>query len=106
MPLIDRLKSALERVEHEGEGALAPAEADIMAFADRLKKHATQYPEPVFAVLRRVKPVLVAKGFALVTRYEDVQEVLSRDDRRTWAPWVRHAGGRHPAAALRPRTPS
>ncbi|MEP6716018.1 MAG: cytochrome P450 [Terriglobia bacterium] len=80
MPLIDRLKNALERVEHEGETALAMADADVMAFVDRLKKHTTQYPEPVFAVLRRVKPVLVAKGFALVTRFEDVQEVLSRDD--------------------------
>ncbi|MDP9171075.1 MAG: cytochrome P450 [Acidobacteriota bacterium] len=80
MQLIENLKSALERVEHEGEAALAAAESDLAAFTDRLKKHATQYPEPVFAVLRRVKPILFVKGLAIVTRFEDVQEVLARDD--------------------------
>lgn len=33
----------------------------------------------VFTILRWVKPVLVFKNFALVTRFEHVQEVLSRD---------------------------
>src|SRR5947209_4397864 len=80
MSLIERLKTALAKIEHEGESAIAAAEVDMTAFVDRLKKHATQYPEPVFAVLRRVKPILVAKGYAIVTRYDDVQEVLSRDD--------------------------
>jgi hypothetical protein len=34
----------------------------------------------LFAVLRRVKPILIVKNVALVTRIEDVQEVLARDD--------------------------
>ena len=37
-------------------------------------------PEPVFAILRRVDPILIVKNFAVVTRYDDVQEVLSRDN--------------------------
>src|SRR5450756_1231766 len=80
MELIENLKTALERVESEGASALTIAEADTSAFLDRLKQHTIQYPEPVFAVLRRVKPVLFIKNTAIVTRFEDVQEVLSRDD--------------------------
>jgi cytochrome P450 len=51
-----------------------------VTFLDHLKAHVAQDPEPLFAVLRRVKPILIVKGIALVTRFEDVQEVLSRDD--------------------------
>ena len=51
-----------------------------MAFLDGLKAHLAQYPEPVFAVLRRVRPTLILKGVAIVTRFDHVQEVLSRDD--------------------------
>ena len=73
MELIDNLKAAFERDAQV-------AEADTHAFLDRLKQHTIQYPEPVFAVLRRLKPVLFIKDTAIVTRFEDVQEVLSRDD--------------------------
>jgi hypothetical protein len=37
------------------------------------------HPDLVFGVLRWVKPVLVTKGLAIVTRFDHVQEVLSRD---------------------------
>ncbi len=37
------------------------------------------HPDLFFGVLRWVKPVLVTKGLALVTRFDHVQEVLSRD---------------------------
>ncbi|GAC1469833.1 MAG: hypothetical protein PVSMB7_19780 [Chloroflexota bacterium] len=50
-----------------------------------LVQHVTGDPEPVFAVLREVKPILVTHGFAVVTRYEDVQEVLERDNEFTVA---------------------
>jgi cytochrome P450 len=59
---------------------LAGVDAEAMAFLDGLKAYLTQYPEPVFAVLRRVRPILILKGVAIVTRFDDVQEVLSRDD--------------------------
>ena len=78
--LIDRLKSTLSRVEAEGMHLLQGAEADVMQLLDNLKQHIADNPEPVFAILREIKPVLVVKNFALVTRFADVQEVLARDD--------------------------
>jgi cytochrome P450 len=80
MEWMDKLKGGLERMEAEGQQALASVQSEVMLFLDHLKQHLLQNPEPVFAVLRRVKPILIVKNTALVTRYEDVQEVLSRDD--------------------------
>jgi cytochrome P450 len=60
--------------------ALAAAEAEIMKFLDDVKAAAIQNPEPIFAILRLIKPILLVKNYAIVTRFEDVQEVLSRDD--------------------------
>ncbi|MGA2133302.1 MAG: cytochrome P450 [Bryobacteraceae bacterium] len=91
MPLFDSLRNTLERAgEQFGAGVhaageavereLAAAEQDLTAFLDKLKAHAIRDPEPIFAVLRRVKPVLLVKNFALVTCFDDVQEVLSRDN--------------------------
>jgi cytochrome P450 len=70
----------LERLKTEGEAALHHVEDDIMAAVDQLKAHLLADPEPLFDVLRRVKPILIVKNVALVTRFEDVQEVLARDD--------------------------
>ena len=84
MSLFDDLKGRLHQAEAAGEAAvehaLSDAQGDVMAFLDRLKAHTAQNPEPLFAVLRRVKPILIVKNVALVTRFEDVQEVLARDD--------------------------
>ncbi len=91
MPLIDQFRDTLTRIEaqfgaapHECaddiEKELAKAESGAMSFLDGLKAHLIQYPEPVFAVLRRLKPILIVNQFALVTRFEDVQEVLARDN--------------------------
>jgi cytochrome P450 len=80
MEWMEKLKNGLARLEEEGIEALTSVEAEAMSFFDRLKRHLTQNPEPVFAVLRRVKPVLIFRNTALVTRFEDVQEVLSRDN--------------------------
>lgn len=80
MEPMNSLQSAFKRIESEGLAALDPVQADVMSFLDRIKQHLTENPEPLFAVLRDMKPVLVVKNTALVTRFEDVQEVLSRDD--------------------------
>jgi cytochrome P450 len=80
MEWMEKLKNGLERVEAEGLQAIAGVQNEAMSFLDRIKQHLLQNPEPVFAVLRRVKPILIVKNTALVTRYEDVQEVLARDD--------------------------
>ena len=80
MSLIDDLKSQLQQLESDSAGALHAAEGNIGAFVDHMKQHTLQYPEPVFAVLRKVKPILMFKNTAIVTRFADVQEVLQRDD--------------------------
>src|SRR5579864_9349351 len=80
MTLIEELKSGLERVEAAGMAEFHSVQADAMTFIDHMNQHLLQYPEPVFAVLRRVNPVLFVKNIVLVTRYQDVQEVLARDD--------------------------
>ena len=41
-----------------------------------LEKHIREHPEPVFALLREVKPILVTRGLAVVTHFEDVLEIL------------------------------
>lgn len=51
-----------------------------MTLTDRLKAWATNNLPFIFSLLRTLKPILVLKEFALVTRFDDVQEVLSRPD--------------------------
>jgi len=51
-----------------------------MALTDRLKAWAANNLPFVFSLLRTLKPILVFREFALVTRFDDVQEVLSRPD--------------------------
>ncbi len=51
-----------------------------MGLFDRIKKWATNNTRLVFALLRMFKPILVLKEFAIITRFDDVQEVLSRPD--------------------------
>ena len=95
MPLLEHLQSLVSDLETRcgpgfqevsGDAAgdvdrsLAGAEADLTDFVDKLKASLLQNPEPVFAILRRVKPILMVKDVAVVTRFDDVQEVLSRDD--------------------------
>ncbi len=79
MEWMEKLKSGIARVEAEGMHVLAEVQNEAMTFLDQIKQHLTQNPEPVFALLRRLAPVLVVGNTALVTRYEDVQEVLSRE---------------------------
>ena len=78
--LLGKLQGIGHDAVSEIEQQLQTEQQSIMAFLDQLKQHTIQYPEPIFAVLRRVKPILIVKNFALVTRFEDVQEVLMRDE--------------------------
>lgn len=65
----------------EERRAMGGLEHDLEGLATRLKGWAQQQnPEPVFALLRDLKPVLVHGDFALVTRFDDVAEVLARPD--------------------------
>ncbi len=89
--MFENLKSILGKIDAESvelthevmesvDRELAKIKGEVTSFLDAIKAHLTQYPEPIFAVLRRIKPILLFENYALVTRFEDVQEVLSRDD--------------------------
>jgi cytochrome P450 len=95
MALLEVLKNTVSRFLREGETEikeltaemlstterdLAAADTHVMAFLDQLKTQAIHDPRPIFALLRMIKPILLVKNYAIVTRFEDVQEVLSRDD--------------------------
>lgn len=49
-----------------------------MLLINRLKSWASNDPDVTFSLLRMVKPISFSNGTALVTRFSDVQEVLSR----------------------------
>jgi cytochrome P450 len=77
---LERLAGDLTAEAGAIDQEMAKVDGDAMAFLDRLKAHTLQYPEPVFSLLRKVKPILIVKDTALVTRFDDVQEVLARDE--------------------------
>src|SRR5271155_491746 len=95
MALLEVLKNTATRLAREGETEikeltaeilneagrdLTAADSHVMAFLDQLKTMAVHDPRPIFALLRMLKPILLVKNYAIVTRFDDVQEVLSRDD--------------------------
>jgi cytochrome P450 len=95
MHLMEKLKDSLEAMERAGAFHLEHVEADAMQLIEQIKEHTAEYPEPVFAVLRRLKPVLIVKGVALITKFDDVQDVLTRDDvfQVTYGPKMRVVTG-------------
>jgi cytochrome P450 len=64
------IDTEFEKIRTEVEHAFAHLQSELL--------HAD--PEPVFAILRRIKPILKFGDFVLVTRFGDVEEVLDRDD--------------------------
>jgi len=95
MVLLTHLSEALERFAHDVENAGKDVRREVMEavraglhelheevekLQTDLQGWALAHPEKIFGILRRIQPILVVKSFALVTRFEDVQEVLARDD--------------------------
>lgn len=89
--MFENLKKTLARIDAEcvelthevldsAEVEIAKLDSEAMSFLEGLKAHLIQYPEPIFAILRRIQPILLIKNYALVTRFEDVEEVLARDE--------------------------
>jgi cytochrome P450 len=72
MTVLDGLNEVARRLEGRAERRFRAAAAAIV-------RHAVAHPRPLFALLRTVKPVLLIDGIALVTRYDDVVEVLTHD---------------------------
>ena len=95
MAFLDHLRDACEKlVRDRGDEAREPGTEtlaavrrdlgelphELEAFAADLQASALAHPRPVFALLRTLQPILLLRNLALVTRYEDVQDVLARDD--------------------------
>ncbi len=72
----DMARASMDQVKQE----LGQVGETVEQFLTELKTYAAAHPEAVFAILRRVQPILVQKNDVLVTRFEDVAEVLARDD--------------------------
>ena len=66
-------------VEQFVEKELAAIGAEMQHLSAGLKAWAVAHPERIFAVLRRIKPILTVHDLTLVLRFDDVQEVMSRD---------------------------
>jgi cytochrome P450 len=95
MALLDHLRDTLEKLAHSAGAVADELGAEIMStvrtgfkdvsqeldgFAAELMASAPSRPREVFALLRKLQPILVVRNLALVTRYEDVQDVFARDD--------------------------
>jgi cytochrome P450 len=70
-------------IVHELEQFGGRIGADVERFVNEgkqeLEQHVTEHPQPLFSLLRDVKPVLLIHDIAIVTRYEDVVGVLTND---------------------------
>ncbi|HEX2295695.1 MAG TPA: cytochrome P450, partial [Actinomycetota bacterium] len=81
MSLLDEIRDLAREVGDDVEGF-------VRRTAKKLFEEAAEHPQHVFAVLRAVSPILVAHGFAIVTRYDDVVEVLEHDEAFSVSPYT------------------
>lgn len=72
--------SVLGELEDLGRRIGADVERFVREGEQELKEHFTAHPQPLFALLRALKPVLVIHEIAIVTRYADVLAVLGDED--------------------------
>lgn len=70
----------LAELEDLGRRIGADVERFVREGEQELKQHFTEHPQPLFALLRTLKPVLVIHDIAIVTRYADVLAVLGDDE--------------------------
>jgi cytochrome P450 len=68
--------SLIDEIERLGDELGDDVDELVGKVAQRVREEALQHPQAAFALLRTLKPVLVTHGIALVTRYDDVVEVL------------------------------
>ncbi len=74
--------AVMDAVENDVDNDVDGIRGKVMEFADDLKQWAKENPRKTFGILRKVKPILhlKSKNLVLVTRYDDVREVLAQDD--------------------------
>jgi cytochrome P450 len=67
-------------LEHVAGRLGADVERFVQEGKQELEHHVEEHPQPLFALLRMVRPVLLIHDIAIVTRYSDVVEVLTNDE--------------------------
>jgi cytochrome P450 len=72
--------SFLDDLERLGEHVADDARERFKAAAALVEQHLIEHPQPVFKLLRTLRPILLTHGIAVVTRYPDVVEVLTHDE--------------------------
>ncbi len=77
--LDERSKDVREEVSVVVSRGLSTVREDLDGLTDRLKDLAFEHTDEIFAILRRIRPIVVHKDVAIITRFDDVQEVLSLD---------------------------
>jgi cytochrome P450 len=80
LPTVDPTDMDLHDAMRQARKELQDAGETVEEFLSQLKAHAAAHPEPIFAILRRLQPILIQQNQVLVTRFRDVEEVLARDD--------------------------
>jgi cytochrome P450 len=73
---------ALDNSRTPDQQALPPFDADALrtqSFAGRMATRLLRRPQWLYAILRRVAPILRIRNLVIITRDQDVREVLSRD---------------------------
>jgi cytochrome P450 len=72
--------SLVSGLEHVAGRLGADVERFVREGKQELEHHVEEHPQPLFALLRMVRPVLLIHDIAIVTRYTDVVEVLTNDE--------------------------
>jgi cytochrome P450 len=85
MGIIDELEGDFKALESRVEGIAKSIESRL---AQKFQTALQNEPLGVFALLRRLQPILDTKNFTLLTRFDDVEEVLSRNAIFTVNPYV------------------
>src|SRR5947207_3553705 len=71
--------SLVDELEDFGSRIGADVERFVREGKRELEQHAEEHPQPLFALLRALRPVLLIHDIAIVTRYPDVVAVLTND---------------------------
>jgi len=94
--LDERSKDVREDVSEAVSRGISTVRDDLDGLTDKLKSFAFEHTDEIFAILRRIKPIVVHKDVAIITRFDDVQEVLAhgRIFQTLYPPKLEAVGGR------------
>lgn len=89
-------KDIREDVSEVVSRGLSTVREDLDGLTDKLKNFAFEHTDELFAILRRIRPIVVHKDVAIITRFDDVQEVLALGDvfQTLYTPKLAAVGGR------------